>query len=146
MNLLVGILIIAGGLVVVFGELAATRTLEKTRSWPETAGEVLSFNLTRSYVGDFFAGIRYRYEVDGKGYTGERIRPGGRVTFRSKRVAREMQQRYRPGACVPVYYDPDDPEQCCLEREQTAAGSSAMYWGLAVIVLGGLVVAEAFAP
>lgn len=144
MNLLVAILIIAGGLVVVFGELGASKTLKKTRAWPETTGEVLSFQLSRSYLGDFLASIRYRYQVNGVDYTGETIRPGGRMTFRSKRLASEMGNRYQAGVTVPVYYNPDNPEECCIDREQTAAGNSAMYWGLAVIVLGGFVVFQAF--
>ena len=136
MNILVAVLIMAGGLVVIFGELGAARTLEKTRNWPETSGEVLSFQLTRSYLGDFFAGIRYRFQVGGVDYTGETIRPGGRMTFRSKRLAKELEERFKPGLNVPVYYNPDNPEECCLDREQTAAGNSAMYWGLAVVLLG----------
>ncbi|HSS66602.1 MAG TPA: DUF3592 domain-containing protein [Gammaproteobacteria bacterium] len=145
MNFLVAVLIVAGGLVVVFGELGASRKLEKARSWPETKGEVLSFSLTRSYLGDFFASIRYRYRVEGTDYTGDTIRPGGRMTFRSKRLARELEGRYKTGVTVPVYYDPENPAECCIDREQTAAGNSAMYWGLAVIVLGGVVLFRALA-
>lgn len=143
MNFLVAILIMAGGLVVVFGELGASRVLKTTRTWPEVKGEVLSFQLTRSYLGDFFAGISYRYRVNGVDYTGETIRPGGRMTFRSKRLAHELEGRYQPGVSVPVYYNPDNPAECCIDREQTAAGNSAMYWGLAVLVLGAFVVFQA---
>lgn len=143
MNFLVAILIIAGGLVVVFGELGASKKLEKTLSWPETSGEVLSFQLTRSYLGDFFAGIRYKYQVDGVDYIGDAIRPGGRMTFRSKRMAGELESRYRSGVVVPVFYNPDNPAECCLDREQTAAGRSALYWGLAIVALGGFVIFQA---
>lgn len=143
MNLLVAVLIIAGGLIVVFGEIAASRTLEKTQAWPETRGEVLSFHLARSYLGDFFASIRYRYQVDGVDYTGETIRPGGRMNFRSRRLARELERRYRSGVIVPVFYNPENPAECCIDREQTAAGNSAMYWGLALVVLGGFVLFQA---
>jgi hypothetical protein len=143
MNFLVALLIVAGGLIVVFGELSASRTLKQTQTWPETAGEVLSFQLSRSYLGDFFASIRYRYQVDGVDYTGDTIRPGGRMTFRSRRLARELQDRYKLGVNVPVYYNPDNPMECCIDREQTAAGSSAMYWGLAIVVLGVFVIFKA---
>jgi len=143
MNLLLSILIMAGGLVVVFGELSASRTLKKTKTWPETSGEVVSFQLSRSYLGDFFASIRYRYQVNGVDYTGESIRPGGRMTFRSKRLAKELEGRYKSGLNVPVYYNPDNPAECCIDREQTAAGNSAMYWGLALVVLGAFVIFKA---
>lgn len=143
MSFLVAILIMAGGLVVVVSELGASKSLEKTQAWAETTGEVLSFQLTRSYIGDFFASIRYRYQVDGEGYIGESIRPGGQMTFRSKRLAREMEGRYQSGAIVPVYYNPENPEECCLDRDQTAAGSVAMYCGLVVVALGGFVLYQA---
>ena len=143
MTFLVAILITAAGLVVVFGELGATRTLEKISAWPETRGEILSFQLTRSYLGDFFASIKYAYRVDGVDYTGETIRPGGRMSFRSKRLARELENRYRPGVIVAVYYNPEDPGECCIDREQTAAGNNAVFWGLAVVALGGFVLIQA---
>ncbi len=145
MTYLVAILIMAAGLVVVFGELGASRTLDKIRTWPETSGEILSFQLTRSYLGDFFAGIKYAYRVDGVDYTGETIRPGGRMSFRSKRLARELENRYRPGVSVPVYYNPQDPGECCIDRDQTAAGNNAIFWGLAVVALGGFVLFQALA-
>lgn len=143
MNFLVAILIVAAGLVVVVGELAASKVLEKIQTWPETTGEVLSFNLARSHLGDFFASIRYRYQVDGVEFTGDTIRPGGRMNFRSKRLAREMGRRYQPGVTVPVYYNPDNPAECCIDRDQTAAGRSAIYWGAGVVALGGLVLFQA---
>lgn len=143
MNFLVAVLIVAGGLIVVFGELAASRTLKKTQAWPETRGEVLSFHLARSYLGDFFASIKYRYEIEGVDYTGETIRPGGRMTFRSKRLARELDSRYKSGVTVAVYYNPENPAECCIDRGQTAAGNSAVYWGLALVVLGGFVLFQA---
>ncbi len=139
---LVAILIIAGGIVVVVGELSASKELEKIQAWPETTGEIIAFNLSRSYIGDYFASIQYRYEVDGVRYMGETIRPGGRMNFRSKRLAREIESRYRTGAVIPVYYDPDNPEHCCVDREETAAGKAAILWGLAVIALGGFVLIQ----
>jgi hypothetical protein len=62
------------------------------------------------------------------------------MTFRSRRLARELQGRYKSGLNVPVYYNPDNPAECCTDREQTAAGKSAIYWGLAIVVLGAFVI------
>ena len=139
MNLLLALVIMAGGLIFVFGEHSASRTLDRVQSWPETEGEVISFSLTRSYLGDFFASIQYSYEIGGRKYSGDTIRPGGRMNFRSKRLAMELESRYRAGVRVPVFYNPDEPEECCIDREQTAAGSGAIYWGLAIVALGGFV-------
>jgi hypothetical protein len=42
-----------------------------------------------------------------------------------------------------VYYNPDNPAECCIDREQTAAGRGAMYWGLAVVLLGAFFIFKA---
>ncbi|MDX1514493.1 MAG: DUF3592 domain-containing protein [Gammaproteobacteria bacterium] len=144
MSFLVGVMIIAGGLIVVVGEIYATRELKRIRSWPETEGTIEKFAVTATYVGDYFPGISYRYEVDGREYVGDVIRRGGRVSFRSRRRAREMEQYYVPGGRIPVYYDPDAPDQCCIDRDETAGGRSAMFWGVAMVLLGGFVLFQAF--
>lgn len=145
MSFVIAIVIMAAGLVVIVGELSATRQLEKTRDWRETTGEVLEFGLSRTFVGDYFADIKYRYKVNRAGYIGKTIRPGGRMSFRSKRLARDLEQRYRPGARIRVFYAPEDPEQCCIDREQTAGGNWSMLSGLAVFVLGLFVLFQALA-
>lgn len=144
MSFLVGIMIVAGGLIVIFGELAATRELERIQSWPQTPGEIKSFAISKTYVGDYFPNISYRFEVDGKEYVSEVIRRGGRLSFRSKRKVREMESAYAAGAPVTVYYNPESPDDCCIDREQTAAGNNATLWGMAIVALGGYVLFRAF--
>ena len=136
MSILVAILILAAGLIVVFGELYASKDLEKTQGWQETEGEVEAFALSRTYVADYIPSIRYRYRVAGRDYTGESIRVGGRLSFRSKRLARELENAYSVGNRVSVFYDPEDPKKCCLDRQETAGGHSAMLWGLILTGLG----------
>ena len=136
MSILGAILILAAGLIVVFGELYASKDLERTQGWSETKGEVEAFVLARTYVADLIPSIRYRYQVAGRDYVGESIRVGGRLSFRSKRLARELDNAYRVGNSVSVFYDPEDPEKCCLDRQETAGGHSAMLWGVVLIGLG----------
>ena len=136
MSILGAVLIFAAGLVVVFGEIYASKDLDRSQAWNETQGEVEAFTLSRTYVADFIPSIRYRYRVAGRDYTGDSIRVGGRLTFRSKRLARELEGTYRVGHRVSVFYDPQDPEKCCLDRDETAGGHSAMLWGLVLAGLG----------
>lgn len=143
MSILAGIMLLAGGLIVVFGELAATRELERIQSWHQTRGEVQSFAISKTLAGDVFPNISYRYEVDGKEYTGTVIRPGGRMSFRSKRKAKEMEETYIPGGRVTVYYNPESPQDCCIDREETAAGNSATFWGMSITALGAYVLFQA---
>ncbi len=136
MSILGAILILAAGLIVIFGELYASKDLERTQGWSETKGEVEAFALARTYVADFVPSIRYRYQVAGRDYAGDSIRVGGRLSFRSKRLARKLADTYRVGNRVSVYYDPEDPEKCCLDRQQTAGGHGAMLGGLVLAGLG----------
>lgn len=145
MSFLIGLMLVAGGLIVVCGELAATRELERIQSWPQTEGIIRRFAVSKTLVGDVFPSISYTYEVDGKEYTSEVIRPGGRVSFRSNRKARAMEEAYVPGARVSVFYNPDSPEECCIDRAETAGGNSATFWGMSIVALGGFVLFQAFA-
>jgi hypothetical protein len=107
-SILGAILILAAGLIVVFGELYASKDLERTQAWEETQGEIEMFLLARTYVADFIPSIRYRYQVAGRDYVGESIRVGGRLSFRSKRLALELENAYRVGNRVRAVTAP-----CC---------------------------------
>ena len=145
MSFLIGLMLIAGGLIVVCGELVATRALERMRSWPQTEGTIRRFTVSKTLVGDIFPSISYQYEVDGREYTSDVIRPGGLVSFRSNRKARHMEQTYVPGGRVTVYYNPESPQECCIDREETAGGRSATFWGMSIVALGGFLLFQAFA-
>ncbi|HEY5701829.1 MAG TPA: DUF3592 domain-containing protein [Gammaproteobacteria bacterium] len=145
MNFLVGIMILAGGLIVIFSELVATRELERIQAWPEARGEVESFAMSKTYVGDFIPSISYHFEVDGKEYKSDVIRRGGSLSFRSKRKAWDMERIYAAGAQVTVYYNPDSPQDCCVDRDETAGGNNATLWGMAIVALGGYVLFRAVA-
>jgi hypothetical protein len=138
------VLILVAGLIVVFGEIYASKDLERSQAWNETQGEIEVFMLSRTYVGDFIPSIRYRFQVAGRDYAGESIRVGGRLSFPSKRLALEMENAYQVGNRVSVFYDPQDPEKCCLDREETAGGHSAMLWGLTLAGLGVFLLFQAF--
>lgn len=143
MSFIAGLMILAAGLIVVFGEVAAVRELRRIRSWSQTEGRVQAFTVSKSLVGDVFPSISYRYEVNGKEYTGDVIRPGGRTSFRSRRTAKEMERTYIAGGPVTVYYDPERPADCCIDREETAGGKSAIFWGISIAALGAYVLYRA---
>jgi len=143
MSFLIGIMILTGGVIVIFGEFAATRELERIQAWEQTMGEVKSYAIDKTFAGDYFPSVSYRYEVDGKEYTSDIIRHGGRLSFRSKRKAKKMEDAYVVGARVTVYYNSGSPEDCCIDRDETAAGNNATLWGMTMVALGGYVLFQA---
>ncbi|MDX1569227.1 MAG: DUF3592 domain-containing protein [Xanthomonadales bacterium] len=115
-------------------------------TWPATEG-VVTRSETRPYrLGDdliVYLSLRYRYSVDGRTYTGDRVTASGAYGARFERLVvndqgsalarwwwRNFPQpagnshddllpaaaRYPPGAKVSVYYDPDHPDRAVLDR------------------------------
>jgi hypothetical protein len=133
----------------------------RTRTWSETTGrierarsvarEVSSrrFRTTGSGSSTEFvsdedtrtrnsAEVSYSFAVGGASYHGSRIclmgEPSGSIAA--------ILRRYPPGRVVSVYYDPDDPNRCILEREEPAKIREA-WLGTAVIaawIVAGFVV------
>lgn len=81
-----------------------------------------------------FASVTYSFAVDGTTYRANRIclmgEPDGSIAA--------VLRRYPKGRIVSVYYDPDDPNQCILERENPTKIREA--W-LGVAALAGLILA-----
>ena len=93
---------------------AAARTIRRERhSTPGRAGDT-DFVTDETIETRNFAEVSYAFAIDGKTYNGSRIglgADGGNVE-----VA-ETLRRYPAGAIVTVVYDPADPTQCILERD-----------------------------
>jgi len=89
----------------------------ETLGWPSSQGLIESVEIirVREQRDDltrprFRMEVKYRYEVDGQAYTGERWRYGGGVMLRDP----AMFPNYDPGDMVQVYYDPADPSRAVL--------------------------------
>ncbi len=63
--------------------------------------------------------VKFRYVVDNRGYVSTRLydnRLSNSIATFDRRRAEAVVQRFRPGAVVPVYYDPRHPERAWLLR------------------------------
>ena len=81
------------------------------------------------------ARIRYRYSVNGEPYEGHRVSLSGPPP-ESWTNAAALRERYRVGAEVGVWYNPNNPTQAVLE----AGANRSIYWalaaGLALLLIG----------
>lgn len=91
----------------------------QSRNWPSTVGRVISskvqydpHRLGRTHGS---ASVSYEYEVDGRKYSGYRVRFGGWLNANPTSAGRTV-IRYREGSPVSVRYDPRNPRRCTLER------------------------------
>jgi hypothetical protein len=75
------------------------------------------------------AAVAYEFTADGKTIQGNRISLG---LAPAERVDQTL-KRYRVGAEVPVYYDPENPRDCVLERDPPV--SFGCLWGGTAVVL-----------
>lgn len=118
------------------------RLAGRAASWPSVTGTVTSARTARRWGlgnGIWIAGlwyvpeIAYRYEIDGRAYTGRKITLAD-TGYPKVRGAREVIDRYPVGASVPVYYDPSKHKRAFLEpqsREHRSLGIAALLVAIA---------------
>jgi|SRR5579862_6309232 hypothetical protein len=94
-----------------------------SRRWPTVPGTVLADEVERRqgpFLMFYKLMLRYRYEVGGNSYEGDRIQFGpARVT--AKQLIEMLAEKYPPGAQVNVHYDPNDPSTAVLETSEEMA-------------------------
>jgi hypothetical protein len=119
----------------IVASVAAPRTVRRERhSTSGTAGHT-DFVTDETIETRNFADIAYEFTVAGKAFRGSRIDLG--VDSGNVDVAERL-RRYPPGAIVTVLYDPGDPAQCILERDDPKNLRAAWF---GVVVLAALIVA-----
>ncbi len=130
------------------------RLAEKSRTWPATTGTITrsEFGSKSSQVGPsrtpnriYNAHIEYRYMVGKKVYLGKTICAGGELNTSFKQRAEDRSAKYPKGSNVPVYYNPSNPQMCCLERrgEMTVFG---LLMGGAMSLFGLLILLNIISP
>lgn len=125
------------------------------RTWQPVMVEVVQAQLqtSRGRRGSTFFRVEaeYRYEVDGKKYTGKRVGFGDELadnmgTWHQERFA-ELDRARKSGQPVPAWFNPKNPAESAIDRDMLwavlsfmalfGAGFSAMslgaLWGLAAI-------------
>jgi len=107
---------VAVGLVL-FG-LFALRETSRSRGWLETDGRVVS-STVHEFAGKVGTTYRpmviYSYAVGAVRFMSSRVAFHA-VNSADREDAARAAARYPAGATVPVFYDPQDPEQAVLER------------------------------
>jgi hypothetical protein len=106
--------------------LVEVRAVLAAEGWPAAEGivtasevrseitEVRQNNRTRR-VRVYDAAVTYEFTVDGATHRGERVRFASFTSSSPESAERDV-ARFPVGSRVPVYYDPEDPDACVLER------------------------------
>lgn len=116
----------------------ANALVRTAQQWPTASGTVMHTDIvTRGTARNpiFDPVVRYEYEVGGRKYFGDRLRPGY-VGVGSVAAAQRMLQPYQAGASVAVRYDPADPESSLLELNTSSVTLIAAIVGGILLVVG----------
>jgi hypothetical protein len=117
-----GVLLIGGGIGGLVYLSSAQKKARESRSWPTVKGRITQCDVVRKggTTGRGVSNVRYEielaysYTVDGKRFRGDRMQVFG-VSHKFEDDAQEHARQYPVGKAVPVYYNPDDPEDAVLE-------------------------------
>ncbi len=126
-----GILIIAGP-ILSFYYWNIGKDGRASETWPTAKGKITEAKLveTTNILGtQFETKVRYTFVVDGKTYTGDRVKVGGKPASNVADAEADL-KRYDVGRPAEVFYDPSDPSRSTLET----GGSQSNFL---VIVAGG---------
>ncbi len=110
------------------------------RRWHSAGGTVTRSGVKRTWRwwagtdgvevwGGFKPDVAYEYQVDGRIYSGSRIGYARWVTNMPS-VAKKTADRYPLGGPVEVWYDPEKPGRCALDRRVSP-------WAFVAVLLGG---------
>ncbi|KXK12812.1 MAG: hypothetical protein UZ14_CFX002002050 [Chloroflexi bacterium OLB14] len=94
---------------------------QDSQNWSTTTGKILmsSVQSQRSSTGGYsiYPVIVYQYEVNGKTYQNQTVRVGDKfLKINVVGQAQKTVDKYPIGKEVTVYYDPNNPAECALER------------------------------
>jgi hypothetical protein len=125
----------------------ANALVAAAQAWPVVPGTITATDILRGGTNrapTFSPVARYEYEVDGRKYYGDRLRPGY-VKVGSRGAADRMLQPYPAGAVVPVRYDPTAPSSSLLELKTSSAPLMTAGAGAFLFLMGAGIAAAAVA-
>ncbi len=146
LKLAIAAIALIAALLFIFIHVYAQNAARRARAWPVAPGIVAVSRTARRWGlgnGVWAAGlwyvpeITYRYEVDGRVHSGNRVFLSD-AGFSKRRRAQEIIDRYPPGAAVSVLYNPANPKRTCLEpvrRERRALGTAVLLVAIAAAAL-----------
>lgn len=125
----------------------ANAVVGAAQAWPIATGTITATEILKGGTSrhpTFSPVVRYEYEVGGRKYSGDRLRPGY-VKTGSRAAAERMIQPYPVNASVPVRYDPADLDSSLLELKTSSAPMLTAIVGAMLVLGGGVIVAQAMA-
>lgn len=128
-------MILAGPALIALSVVLFRRSEANRRRARKTRGEVLESG-TRHVTDGWQPAICYRYTVEGKAFTSDRVDPPPGHRIGTGLWARRVARRYPAGAEVTVFYLPDRPQVAFLEARRELIWLIPAVLGVLLMVLG----------
>lgn len=133
---------LAVGLGLIFSGISEMMTAKDSESWTSVEGVVLKSKVSVDSGGDgtsYGADVSYRYKVNGKRYTGDKVTVS-ELSTSSRGRAQKIVKRYPKKKKVRVYYDAKAPGTSVLEKGVSGGswlmpGVGAMFLIIPLIML-----------
>ena len=111
--------------------------LLRTSSWETAEGVILESRVeSRTNRGTIYHPIiRYRYQAEGRAFEGNRIGFYDPSNGKVLKVA-PIVKRYPRGSKIPVFYDPEEPEEATLELPGARLPLGLLLAAAALVALG----------
>lgn len=125
----------AGGWCIVHERRMSEKVKIAQVSWQSGEGRIVQSEIKKKPGSNasYWAKIKYAYAIAEKEYTSDKITMEGEATSGRARAEARVQQ-YPLGSVHTVYYDPHNPQDCCLERMQKGKGAATVVGVIFVLV------------
>lgn len=94
---------------------AARRRVMAVSRWPTCQGRVVDSGVRSNGNGTWSPEVSYAYVVGGRGFAGDRLRPGGTPFFYAEGKALALAAAYDRGSPVTVHHHPRKPSRAAIE-------------------------------
>lgn len=132
------------GIFVILTFLRARRETRASESWPGTIGKITRAWLEERRVNKgavrYALNVEYAYSVYGKAFTGRQITFRGPPIYTHSAANKALAARYQMGEEVQVFYDPQNPETCVLDRKRGPLWVAPLL-AVVFIIVGALIMA-----
>lgn len=139
---LIGLVAIGAGIGVLVRQWLIIRLVERSMEWPSTPGLIIKSG-TEWESGNSYgrrcdwvkvSNIAYIYHVGGRELMSNVVCLGGQLDTSTGGPARERVERYPLNEAVDVFYNPENPEQACLEQTTEGTGFTVMIAGFFIVI------------
>jgi hypothetical protein len=145
-------------LAAVFSVIAFVKTRRlagASARWPTAAGIVTNSSVIEEQIEEdtnndkstvrkiqrYQVDLRYAYKVNKRDYVGTSATLGWTPMYGLREQAETAVSKYRPGAPVTVYYDPDRPGNAVLEPDNKQGSAAPLVFGAISAVTGSAMLA-----